>query len=83
MAIKYMFATECSKPDATKAIMGKKIAHILPVISVAAILSHTARTTSQLHKIPRTKACPKGSPIFPAAMERVLAPIGPFQRAVK
>ncbi len=53
MGMKYMFATQCSKPEATNAMMGKKMPKIFPTTSWDAIASHTARQTSQLQPIPR------------------------------
>ncbi len=49
--MKYMLATECSKPEVTKVMMGKKIAQTLPMMSVAAMAIQTARTTIQLQRI--------------------------------
>ena len=53
---KNMLATECSRPTATKAEMGKMMARIFPATSRAAMASHTARQTRMLHKIPRKKS---------------------------
>ena len=55
--MKNMFATTWSKPIATKAMIGKKIARILPAMSSAAIAIQTARQTSQLQPTARRKIC--------------------------
>ena len=54
---KNMFAITWSKPIATKAMIGKKIARILPVTSSAASAIQTARQTSQLQPSARRKIC--------------------------
>ena len=43
-----MLATTWSKPSATNAMIGKKMARILPATSSAASAIHTPRQTSQL-----------------------------------
>ena len=55
--MKNMFATTWSKPIATKAMIGKKIASTLPAMSSAAIAIQTARQTSQLQPTARRKIC--------------------------
>ena len=52
---KNMLATTWSKPRATKAMIGKKMAMILPPMSSAPNAIHTARHTSQLQPIARMK----------------------------
>ena len=52
-----MLATTWSKPIATNAMIGKKIARILPETDFAASDIHTARQTSQLQPTPRRKTC--------------------------
>ena len=59
--IKNMFAIECSNPMVTNAVIGQKMAKILPATLVVAIVPHTARHTSQLHRTPLTKATPSGN----------------------
>ena len=54
--IKYMFAIECSKPTATKAVIGGIIARILSVVVRALKLNQTARQTRALQKTPSMKA---------------------------
>ena len=56
IGIRYMLATECSKPSATNADIGKMIASTLPGTSWAAKHSHTARHTRTLHRMPRKNA---------------------------
>ena len=55
-----MFAITWSKPIATKAMIGKKIARILPVTSSAASAIHTARQTSQLQPTRAQEDLPLG-----------------------
>jgi len=55
--IKYMFATECSKPRVTKAVIGTIMAKILSVTVWQAKHNHTAKQIRVLHKIPEVKAC--------------------------
>mmetsp|Transcript_7960 Transcript_7960/g.35153 ORF Transcript_7960/g.35153 Transcript_7960/m.35153 type:complete len:256 (+) Transcript_7960:3399-4166(+) len=68
-----MFATECSKPRVTKAVMGQKMARTLPATDVEAIVPHTARQTSQLHKIPLHNATPKERDTLEVAMPTTAA----------
>ena len=74
MGMKNMLATLCSKPLETKAMIGKKMAKILPTISLAAKAIHTARHTSQLQQMARKKACPQVRVSLPLAIARALAP---------
>src|SRR3972149_3973688 len=57
--MKYMFATECSKPAATKAAMGGMTARILSVVVCAPYVSQIARQTSALQSIPSAIASTK------------------------
>lgn len=50
-----MFATECSNPAATKAEIGPTMARILSATVLPAKVSHTARQTSRLQPMPKTK----------------------------
>ena len=50
-----MLATTWSKPMATKPVIGKMMARILPPMSSAAKAIQTARQTSQLQAIARRK----------------------------
>lgn len=75
--IKYIFATECSKPSATKAEMGNTIAKTLLATSRAAKQSQTARHTSALHKIPLTNACRGSRFILATAMFRAVSSTAP------
>src|SRR4030042_1127659 len=59
IGIKYMLATECSNPAATKQVMGKTIDRILSVVDRAEEQSHTARHTRALHMIPKQMAWKK------------------------
>jgi len=74
MGMKYMFATECSNPDATKAVMGKNIAKILPATSRDAIAIQTARQTSQLQPTPLANASRKLRLTFALAMLMAYTP---------
>jgi hypothetical protein len=65
-----MLATTWSKPIATKAMIGKKIASTLPETDVAASDIHTARHTSQLHPTARRNVSHAVCSVaLPAAME--------------
>jgi len=66
--MKNMLATLCSKPIATKAEMGKIIASILPVVSLAEFASQTARQTSQLQSMPLMRASMK---LIPTLLEDI------------
>jgi len=57
IGMKYILATLCSKPAATKAVIGNRIARILSVVERALKVSHTARQTRALHIMPRATAC--------------------------
>ena len=65
--IKNMFATLCSNPIVTNAIIGNQIAKILPMISSDAHAKYTARQTSQLQPIPLMSATSHDNPTFAAA----------------
>ena len=69
-----MLATLCSNPPVTKSHMGKNNAKILPTVDPAPVDDHTARQTSQLHKIPEMRHCRKSMLTFPAATFTVKAP---------
>ena len=62
MGTKYMFTTQCSKPEATKAVIGKTKARILSTVLRALKLSQTARITGILHRIPRKNEIWKQKP---------------------
>lgn len=64
--IKNMFATLCSNPIVTNAIIGNQIPKILPMISSDANAKYTARQTSQLQPIP-LRATSHDNPTFAAA----------------
>jgi len=68
-----MFATECSNPKVTNAVMGQKMARTLPATDVEAIVPQTARQTSQLHKIPLHTATPNGRDTLAVAMPTTAA----------
>ena len=55
---KNMLAMLCSKPAATKAVMGRRIPIILSTSERPATAIHTARHTSMLASSPRTNAVP-------------------------
>mmetsp|Transcript_2842 Transcript_2842/g.9238 ORF Transcript_2842/g.9238 Transcript_2842/m.9238 type:complete len:243 (-) Transcript_2842:186-914(-) len=63
-----MFAIECSKPNATNAVMGQKMARIFPAVDVDAIVPHTAKHTSQLQRTPLKNETANGSVAFIVAM---------------
>lgn len=58
--IKNMFAIECSNPMVTNAVIGQKMAKILPATLVVAIVPHTAKHTNQLHNTPLKNATMNG-----------------------
>lgn len=66
-----MFATTWSNPSATNAVIGKRIARILPPMSVAASASQIARHTSQLHPTAR-RNCSQWVSV--AALPEAIAP---------
>ena len=66
--MKNIFATLCSKPMATKAMIGKKMPKILPTMSFAASASTIARQTSQLQRMARKKIAEEGSAHFAVAI---------------
>ena len=63
-----MLATQCSKPQRTKSMMGMNRPQNLPVTSLAAKEIHTAMHTRKLQQMPRMKASPKLRPTLPAAV---------------
>jgi len=79
MGTKYIFATLCSNPAATKAVMGKIIAAILSTVLRALNVSQTARQTRILQSTPRARACQKPNPTLALAMLRAVVPIPPFE----
>lgn len=75
-----MFATECSNPSATKAVIGKTMAMIFPLTVRALSDNHTARQTSVLHSTPRMKASNQGIETLPAAIAAAVSPTAPSPR---
>mmetsp|Transcript_13230 Transcript_13230/g.39547 ORF Transcript_13230/g.39547 Transcript_13230/m.39547 type:complete len:287 (-) Transcript_13230:10-870(-) len=63
-----ILATECSRPSAMKAEIGNQMATILPGKSLAIDAMYTAMHTSQLQRMPRTKACLKLSDVLATAV---------------
>ena len=61
IGIKNMFATQCSKPQATKAIIGKKQQNIFEIRSFAINAIIIARTTNILQKKPLIRHSIKGN----------------------
>ena len=74
-----MFATQCSKPDITNAMIGKKMARDFPAISFAVEAINTAAHTRMLHKIPEIRAGRKDRLTFPRATFIVNAPRAPLE----
>src|SRR5579859_4073423 len=68
MGMKNMFATLCSKPDATNAEIGGMIARILSVVVRALYASQTARQTSALQNAASAIACTKPRLVLPLAI---------------
>ena len=81
IGMKYMLAMLCSKPAATKAVIGKTIATALPAALLAARLSQTARVTRTLQRIPRATAWTKPYESFVLAMRRAAPPTSLFPRS--
>lgn len=77
---KYILATECSKPSAAKAVIGKMIARILPETRCALIDNQTARQTSALQRTPRTKASDQDNDTFPVAIAVAVSATAPSPR---
>ena len=73
--MKNMFATLCSNPIHTNAMIGNQIPTILPMISSDALANHTAKHTSQLQPIPLIKAAVNGMVTLPSATEIAFAEI--------
>jgi carbohydrate-binding DOMON domain-containing protein len=55
-----IFATEWSNPSATNALIGNQTATIFPISEAQPDAMYTAMHTSQLQRMPRTKAVSKG-----------------------
>lgn len=56
--MKYMFATQCSKPAAMKAATGSTMETSLSVKLRPPRVGQTARQTHTLHMMPARNACP-------------------------
>ena len=74
---KYMLATECSKPAATKALIGGTMARTRSAVVRAESVSQTARQTSVLQSTPSATACAKPSSTLACAMARAVTPKAP------
>jgi hypothetical protein len=72
-----MFATECSKPMVTNAMMGSQIANTRLTISLEAVACHMPITTSQLQRTPLITAWVKGMLVFATATAFTVATEGP------
>jgi hypothetical protein len=72
--MKYMLATLCSKPAATKGDIGNMTAKILSTTLRAARASQTAKQTKMLQRIPLKKASQKGSAALAGAIFTALDP---------
>src|SRR3569832_1071034 len=66
--IRYMLATLCSNPAATKAEIGKMIAIVLSVTLRPASAIHTARQTKTKHNMPKKKTNQNGIDVLAAAI---------------
>ena len=64
--MKYMFATQCSKPEATNAMMGNQMPKNFPIMAFDEKASNIATFTSMLQAMPFKNA--DQSPMVPAAM---------------
>ena len=72
-----MLAIECSKPAATNAVIGIRIATNLSTTLRPASVIQTAMHTRTLHITPRNNAVQNGSDDFAAAICRYVLPIAP------
>src|SRR5208282_6381782 len=75
---KYMLATECSKPAATNAEIGRIRPMILSVTERPAAAIQTARQTSKLHRMPLKKSVVREGEIFPTAVVSIAKPTRPL-----
>jgi len=74
IGMKYMFATLCSKPDATNAVIGKITARILSIVLRPLKASQIARQTRTLQRMPLKNASRKGIFTLALAISRALPP---------
>ena len=72
-----MFATQCSKPAATKALMGRMMPITLSTTVRAEKPIHTARQTKILHMTPLKKSVIQSGETLPAATETMASPTTP------
>ena len=63
-----MFATLCSNPAATNALIGKTIANTLSTTVRPPVASHTARQTKAFARTPRKNTSPNDRPVLLAAV---------------
>ena len=75
--MKYMLATLCSKPAATKAAIGGTTARILSAVVRALYVSQTARQTSALQSAPSRIARPKSRSVLAVAIASACSPTAP------
>ncbi len=71
----------CSKPAATKALIGNRMDRTRPVVVRALMHSQTARHTRALQKMPRTTAWVKPRLTLALAMVRACSPTAPWPKA--
>ncbi len=72
-----MFATECSKPAATKAVIGNTTARILSATVRAAYDIHTARQTSALQRTPSATAWSQPRDVLATPIPSAVSPTCP------
>ena len=72
-----MLATECSKPEMMKSMIGKTMARILPWIVLAEKANQTARQTRILQSIPRIRAGQKARLVLVMAVAIAESPSRP------
>jgi hypothetical protein len=76
MGMRNMFATECSRPRATKADMGNQTPTAFPARLVAAEACQTPMQTRKLQRTPREKASIQVRDVF-ATASLVMGCVGP------
>ena len=74
---KNMFATQCSKPAATNALMGSRIPITLSTTVRAEKPIHTARQTKTLHMMPLKNSVIQSGDTLPAATLTIASPTAP------
>ena len=72
-----MFATQCSKPAATKKLMGSMMPRTLSTTVRAEKPIHTARHTMTLHMMPLAMSTSQSGVTLPTATDTMASPTAP------